>query len=134
MASFLVSIPIVFFALWLMLREANQLWRARAGWSWWIASVAIITAGTYIGRHLSDHEFAVSPTLRVVGLPLPLGAFQLEDGNWTDFVAPAPVQRCNKMANTLIPVIIFLLPWLFVRHRYLQVSAPVQIPSPSPLV
>jgi hypothetical protein len=131
MLSFFISIPITGLTLWLILRSAARLWQEGAGRLWWIVLVAIVVGGGYVGRQLSRYDVRVSPDLIWGGLPLPIGFFHFEDGQWVDFVPPYPVQCCNIAADTAIPIIVLLLPWTIVRRQFSRVPNPSSL-TPSP--
>jgi hypothetical protein len=129
--SFFISIPITAIALWLIFRNVTRLWQTEAGWLWWIVLVTIAVGGGCIGRQLSECDVQMSPGFVWGGLPLPIGFFHLEDGQWVDFVPPYPVQLCNKLADTVIPIIILLLPFMIVRRRFSRVpNSASLIPNP----
>jgi hypothetical protein len=131
MLSFFVSISIIATAFWLTMRNILRLCRSRAGWHWWIAFAATLICGGYIGWQLSGCDVQVSPTFVWGGLPLPLGFFHLEDGQWVDYVPERPVQLCNKLADVVIPIILLLLVGMAVRRPFLRVFAPESlIPNP----
>jgi hypothetical protein len=124
MLSFFISIPITGLALWLILRNAARLCQTRAGWLWWIALITIVLGGGYLGRQLSRCDVRISSTLVWGGLPLPIGFFHFENGQWVDFVPPYPVQFCNVAADTVIPIIVLLIPWMIVRRRLSLAPSP----------
>ncbi len=131
MLSYLISIPVTGFAIWLVLRNAAQLYRRRASWGWWTVLVTIVIVGAYAGRQLSHCEVRVSPEFVRGGLPLPIGFFHLEEGQWTDYVLPHPAQWCNIVADTVIPIMVLLLPWTIARRRWLPAETSASlIPNP----
>jgi hypothetical protein len=117
MVSFLISIPIIALALWLVPGTTRRMWQLKAGWRWWTALGVIVLCGGYAGFRLGHCEIQISPTLRWGGLPLPIGFFALEDDRWTDFIPPPPVQCTNFLADILTPVLLLAIPLAIVWRR-----------------
>jgi hypothetical protein len=69
--------------------------RRRAGWGWWVAlSAAWLTGGALGVWGGFFFEYQPTPTLRVIGAPVP-AAFHHWEGppgeeQWVDFITPAP--------------------------------------------
>jgi len=110
MVSFLISIPIIALALWLLGGTASRMWQLKAGWKWWATLVVIVVCGGYAGFRLGYCEIQTSPTFRWGGLPLPIGFLVLEDGHWTDFIPPPPIQWTNFLADILSPILLVAIP------------------------
>jgi phosphatidylserine synthase len=119
MLGICISVPIVALSGWLLWKSVTLFHRHNAGWSWWVALVVVFIAGAFGGYRLARVDLMVSPTFRWVGLPMPIGFFQLEGDRWTDFIPPVPVQLLNLLADMLIPVMILLsgllLAWRLTR-------------------
>lgn len=117
----LISIPLIGLGVWLCWKVAALFRRGSAWTCWWIAFLVIVTAGAIGGYGLARVDLRVSPTFRWVGLPMPIGFFQLEEGRWTDFIPPLPIQLLNLLADVLVPITVLLtcllLTWRLVRSN-----------------
>jgi len=49
--------------------------------------------------------------MRVIGFPVPVCFFHLEDGDWVDFIPPPAMQYLGWIANFLTGVVVPLLPF-----------------------
>jgi len=122
--------PLIILAIIALLGWANiatiRRFRSRAaGWGWWAAVLMLWTAGIVIGIWGGFFfEYQSSPTLRVIGAPVPVGFFHLEGppGNqqWIDFITPAPLLFAS--ANVVLMPLLLASPaglvfWLRCRNR-----------------
>jgi hypothetical protein len=108
MLSVFISIPVAALGAWLVWRSIKFFRHHKADRSWWVALAVILVGGGYLGFRLGCLDLRVSPSFRWVGLPLPIGFFQLEGDRWTDFVPPPPIQWLNLLADILVPIIVLL--------------------------
>jgi uncharacterized membrane protein len=119
MLGIFISIPIAAFSGWVAWKSVALFRRHNVAWSWWIALVVLFIAGAFAGYRLARVDLLVSPSFRWVGLPMPIGFFQLDGDRWTDFIPPLPVQLLNLLADMLIPATILLggllLVWRLIR-------------------
>ena len=120
MLGIFISIPIAAFSGWVAWKSVALFRCHNAAWTWWTALVVFFVAGAFAGYRLARLELMVSPSFRWVGLPMPIGFFQLEGDRWTDFVPPFPIQLLNLFADILIPATILLssllLAWRIKRN------------------
>jgi len=117
MLSFLISIPIIALALWLVAGTTFRMWQLKAGWRWWATLIVIAVCGGYAGFRLGYCEIQTSPTFRWGGLPLPVAFFALEGDHWTDFIPPPPIQWTNFLADILSPVLLSAIPLAVIWRR-----------------
>jgi hypothetical protein len=88
-------------------------WRQQAlrGWRFWVMSALSLAAGVVPGQL----SYSVDARTRIVGVPFPAAAFQLEDGVWLDFVGPltGPFMLANTFcwAGLGQVVLLFCLRW-----------------------
>jgi hypothetical protein len=115
----LISIPLIGLAVRLCWKVVALFRRGSAGTYWWIAFLFIVAAGASGGYRLARVDLRVSPTFRWVGLPMPIGFFQLEEGRWTDFIPPLPIQLLNLLADVVVPITV-LLPCLLLTWRLVR--------------
>jgi hypothetical protein len=119
MLTYLISIPVIMLAISLVFLQTVHLCRQKASWRWWVTLAAIVVSGGYVGWLLGHCDVQVSPEMVWGGVPLPLGFFHFEDGGWVDYVLPDSAQRCNVVANTVLPIVILLFPWIILRRRWM---------------
>jgi hypothetical protein len=117
MVSFLISLPIIGLAWWLVAGTTSRMWRLRAGWAWWATLSLLVLLGGYAGYRLGRCEIQTSATFRWGGLPLPIAFFALEGDRWTDFIPPPPVQWTNLLADILAPVLLMAIPLAIIWRR-----------------
>jgi hypothetical protein len=108
MLSVLISLPLIALGAWLLWKIVALFRYGSAGRAWWIAMVVIIPAGGIAGYRLARLDLRMSETFRWVGVPMPIGFFQLEEGRWTDFIPPFPVQLLNLLVDVLVPIMVLL--------------------------
>jgi hypothetical protein len=87
------------FLLWttviLLLAGANlatvrSLYRNRRGRVWWGSLILLLIAGAGAGIYCTFFlEYQPTETLKIIGFPLALGVFRLEEGEWIDYVSRA---------------------------------------------
>jgi hypothetical protein len=108
MLSAFISVLLIGIVLWVLWTTIGLFRRASARGGWWTALIVIVTAGGVAGYRLARVDLRISGTFRWVGLPMPIGFFQLEEGRWTDFVPPFPVQLLSLLADVLVPIALML--------------------------
>ena len=83
-------------------------------------AVAGLAAGYWMAF---SFEYQASPRMRYFSFPIPLAAFQLEDGHWVEFVPPRCIMYPGLVANVVAVIALALLPLLLAslasgaRHR-----------------
>ncbi|HEV3237574.1 MAG TPA: hypothetical protein VGZ25_11335, partial [Gemmataceae bacterium] len=89
--------------------------------TYWLILSPLYVAGLAVGIYCGFYaEYSLSPSLIAFSAPIPAGFFHLEDGQWIDFVTPAPA--VTAFSNVIIvalsvplPIIGYLLwrgrPW-----------------------
>jgi len=117
MVSFLISLPVIGLAGWLLAATTSRMWRLSAGWGWWVTLGLIVLLGGYAGYRLGRCEIQPSATFRWEGLPLPIGFFALEGDRWTDFIPSPPIQWTNLLADILSPVLLMAIPLAIIWRR-----------------
>jgi hypothetical protein len=104
-----------FFALTLLalascaaVAAVRGLWRSQAGPRWWGGLALSAALGAAVGVWCGFFcEYRPIEELRVFSFPVPAYFFHLEDGDWVDYVVPAPlvVAVCNSLSLTLLAVL-----------------------------
>jgi hypothetical protein len=106
---------------WILFVAFRRLAARRAGIGWWLALCILLGVGAGIGYRLGfDFEYSVSPNLRIVGVPIPVGFFHFEDGHWIDFPPPKEFAYFAALTNFLIMTALAVLPLLLaslLHHR-----------------
>jgi hypothetical protein len=97
------------------------LWRNRAGRRWWVGLALSAALGAAAGIWCGFFcEYYALEELRVFSFPVPAYFFHLEDGDWVDYVVPAPlvVAGCNSLSLALLAVVpVWAAYWLLHRAR-----------------
>ena len=119
--GFVILIGLLLLSGWILFVTSSRLFTRHAGIAWWLVFGSLIILGMAIGCRLSyEFEYNVSQDLRVLGFPIPLCAFQLEDGMWVDFPSPDwfayPAAFTNVVVVTAFAVLPALLASMF-GHR-----------------
>jgi hypothetical protein len=99
---------VVALAAWADFIALRTLARRRAGPFWWAAVAVLLSAGVAAGVWCSCGEYQVSNRVRVCGFPVPVVTFILEDGDWVDYVSPAPLLAA--VLNAASVAVLSLLP------------------------
>jgi hypothetical protein len=82
--------------------------RSQAGPRWWGGLSLSAALGAAVGVWCGFFcEYHVIENLRVFSFPVPAGFWHLEDGDWVDYVTPAPflVAVCNSASVALLAVL-----------------------------
>lgn len=121
-----LPLTLLAFALsgWLAVSTFRRLRRGDLGRGWWVSFTCLCILGLVVGWWMLHFEYRLSPTLRVVGVPLAIAVFQLEDGNWTDFIPN--LQILIAVADVIVGVALCLLPlrlaaWLARRRSSMEI-------------
>ena len=86
--------------------------------------LAVISLGLGVGACFV--RYRPRQDLLIFGLPLPLAAFQRENGNWVDFVAPPLATLFMAVLNVLfVSGVVHGVGLLILRHRGVQAPAPL---------
>jgi hypothetical protein len=121
--GFLIVIALLVLSSWSIISTVRRLRRTKSGRNWRIAFASLGATGLVAGIWLAfKFDYQVSPTMRFISFPMPLGFFHLENGVWIDFVTPPHVMYPGVVANVLTTVALTLLPvsigsWLVTRRR-----------------
>ena len=112
MGALILILPVLTFDVWLLATTGKRqfyVWtRARA----WPRLAAAASLGAALGVWLSLFvEYKWGSEIRVIGFPVPVCFFVLEDGNWVDFIPPVAMQYLGWAANFLSGLAAPLLPF-----------------------
>jgi hypothetical protein len=94
---------------WMIISTTRKLAGARNK-KLWAIGITLTVLGIVMGCILSVQEYQAGTTMRVVGIPMPLGFFHFENGQWLDFPLPAYVLWPAYFANVIFWMAICLLP------------------------
>ncbi len=117
MLSLVLTVPIIVFGIWLIVRVCCLFWQYKAKFYWWLGLLAILLAGVFGGWRLSHLDLRLSPEIRLGGVPFPIGFLKWEGDHWTDFVPPYPNQWINIVADIFLPIILMLFPLFAIWKR-----------------
>lgn len=108
---------------WLVVATMKRLRRHRFGTRWWIAAGLLVLLGAMVGRWAAmDFEYQPCPQARIIGFPVPVAFFILEDDQWTDFVPPLIIQYGAVAADMIFAIAFVLMPlsvcsWILTRNK-----------------
>lgn len=109
--SYLTVTVVAGFAGWVVFVTGRVLWRHHFAAWWWVAFGLLALSGIALGVWAGTHfEYEPNPKTRILGFPVPLAVFILEDGQWIDFVPPQAVQYGGMFADILFSIAVMLLP------------------------
>lgn len=113
--GYVIVAMVIGFGGWIVYQTFHCLRRRRFGSIWWMTFIFLAFGGLAVGVWTGAFlEYQPSQNVRVQGFPLPLATFVLEEGHWTDFVPPRPVQYGGVIANAVVITAVALLPLLIV--------------------
>jgi hypothetical protein len=112
MGALILILPVLAADVWLLATTGKQQFkkwtRARA----WLRLAGAIGVGAALGVWLSLFvEYKWGSTMRVIGFPIPVCFFHLEDGSWVDFPLPPGMGYLGCAANFLSGLVAPLLPF-----------------------
>jgi hypothetical protein len=112
MGALILILPVLAFDLWLLAttgKKQCQIWRQARAWPR-LAGAAII--GLALGVWLALFvQYKWGSTVRVIGFPVPVCFFHLEDGQWVDYITPPAMQWAGWAANILTGVAAPFIPF-----------------------
>lgn len=102
MGALILILPVLAFNVWLLAttgKKQIKIWRQARAWPR-LAGAAFI--GLALGVWLALFvQYKWGSGLRVIGFPIPVCFFHLEDGNWVDYPLPTAMQWAGWAANFL---------------------------------
>jgi len=102
MGGLILILPLLAFDLWLLAttgKKQFQIWRRASAWPRLAGAAALgLALAVWLAFYV---QYQWGSELRVIGLPVPVCFFHLEDGQWVDFVPPAPMQWAGCAVNFL---------------------------------
>jgi hypothetical protein len=108
MGHLLVLVAVAVMA-WADFAAIRGMARSRARGAWWVALAIFLLVGVAGGVWCGFCcEYQVSGHLRVFSFPVPAAFLHLEDGQWVDYITPAPL--LVALFNVVAVAIVCLLP------------------------
>ena len=84
-----VVVGILFGALTIVIYAHRNLNRiVQSGVRLWLVRFGLILVGCVVGATLASVAWSWSDTQVIMGIPIPVAAWELIDGRWLDFVSP----------------------------------------------
>jgi hypothetical protein len=102
MGGLIIIIPILAFDIWLGCTTGRRQVRRWLEFRQWRQIIAAFAIGVALAIWLTFFvKYSFDPKMRVIGFPIPLVFFHLEDKNWTRTVLPAALPYSGAVADFL---------------------------------
>ena len=111
---------VIILLLWVDWTTVRSLYINRRRPGWWVIFVALFSVGIGLGVWGGFYvEYQLSERTKVFGFPLMVGVFVNENGEWVDYVSPAPllVALLDVFIMTLVSVLPMSVTCLIQRWR-----------------
>jgi hypothetical protein len=112
MGALILILPVLAVDVWLLATTGQKqfkIWTQARAWPCFAGAVGV---GMALGVWLAFFvEYKWGSKMRVIGFPIPVCFFHLEDGQWVDFIPPAAMQYSGWTANFLSGLAAPLLPF-----------------------
>ncbi len=112
MGRLIIILPVLAFDVWLLAttgKKQCKIWAQARAWPRLAGAAALgVALGVWLALFVEYHWGAGT---RVIGFPVPVCFFHLEDGNWVDFIPPAAMQYLGWTANFLSGLAAPILPF-----------------------
>jgi hypothetical protein len=112
MGALILILPVLAFDVWLMAstgKKQIKTWTQARAWPRLAGTAGLgVALGIWLALFV---EYKWGSSIRVIGFPVPVCFFHLEDGEWVDFIPPAPMQYLGCAANFLSGLAAPLLPF-----------------------
>ncbi len=97
--------------------------RSHTGTAWWVVFWALLLAGIATGIWAGFYlEYQFSPTVKLIGFPLPVVGFRLESGHWVDYITEGRIRIFISTADAALITLCSVIPVsaAFYVSRYLH--------------
>jgi hypothetical protein len=112
MGALILILPVLAADVWLLATTGKKQFKTWTQARAWTRLAGAASLGAALGVWLSFFvEYKWGANMRVIGFPVPLGFFHLEDGNWVDFPLPSDIQCLGCAANFLSGLAAPLIPF-----------------------
>jgi len=112
MGGLIIIVPVLAFDVWLLAttgKKQFKIWSQARAWPKLAGAAGIgVALGVWLALFVEYHWGA---RMRVIGFPVPVCFFHLEDGNWIDYLIPTPMQWLGAAANFLSGLAAPLIPF-----------------------
>jgi hypothetical protein len=112
MGGLLLILPVLALDVWLLATTGKsqfKIWTQGRAWPRLAGAAALgVALGVWLALFV---EYRWGSKTRVIGFPVPVSFFHLEDGNWVDFIPPAAMQCLGWTANFLSGLAAPLIPF-----------------------
>jgi len=96
----------------------RSLLRNHAGAAWWVAMSALLVLGVFLGNWFLDFQYGVSEDMRFQGVPFPVGAEHLEQGQWVCYVTYGFLVWGDLIVGLVLPVTpLSVTYWVYLRRK-----------------
>jgi hypothetical protein len=106
MGGLILILPVLAFEVWLLAttgRKQCKIWRQARVWPRLAGAVLIgLALGVWLAFFV---QYKWGSGVRVIGFPVPVRFFHLEDGRWVDYLPPEAMQWAGWAANFLMGLV-----------------------------
>jgi hypothetical protein len=111
MGALLLILPVLALDVWLLATTGKKQFRIWTQARAWPRLAGAAGLGVALGIFCLSVKYKWGSEMRVIGFPVPVCFFHLENGNWVDFLPPAAMQYPGCAANFLSGLAAPLLPF-----------------------
>lgn len=120
----LIIVGLLFLSIWFLFALGQRFYSRSVGYVWWVAYAVLLINGFIVGFYLGmSFEYQASNELRLLGAPIPIVVFHLEDGMWVDFVSPDWLAWLKVFTNIAVVMALVIVP-LFLASAISHKSKP----------
>jgi hypothetical protein len=112
MGALILILPVLAADVWLLAttgKKQFKIWSQARAWPRLAGAAALGAAlGVWLALFV---QYKWGSEIRVIGFPVPVCFFHLEDGNWVDYLMPTAMQWLGAAANFLSGLAVPLIPF-----------------------
>jgi hypothetical protein len=112
MGALILILPVLAADVWLLTTTGKKQFKTWTQARAWTRLAGVVVFGAALGVWLGFFvEYKWGANLRVIGFPVPVCFFHLEDGEWVDFPLPKAMMYLGCAVNFLSGLVVPLIPF-----------------------